>query len=154
MSIWIMKSEPDEFSIDDLARRGVEAWTGVRNFQARNFMRDDMQVGDQVFFYHSSCAEPGIAGIAQISTKAYADPTQFDPKSIYYDERSQTQIARWSCVDVRFVRKLNKPITLSKLKAFASKLEGLVLLRPGNRLSIMPVSMAHYRTILKLEEKI
>jgi predicted RNA-binding protein with PUA-like domain len=102
---WLMKSEPDEASIDDLAREGTLPWTGVRNYQARNFMRDQMRIGDGVLFYHSSCPEPGIAGLAEVCSQPYPDSTQFDPKSDYYDSASKQDNPRWSLVDVSFVRK-------------------------------------------------
>jgi predicted RNA-binding protein with PUA-like domain len=153
MPHWLMKSEPDEFSIDDLARRKVEPWTGVRNYQARNFMRDEMQVGDRVLFYHSSCPVPGVAGIAEIVGAARPDPTQFDPRSDYHDPGSKPDDPRWLCVDVGFVRKLRGVITLDAIRAQAAKLEGLTLLARGNRLSVFPVDRRHHDLILKLEPK-
>ena len=147
-----MKSEPDEFGIDDLARRTrqSEPWSGVRNYQARNFMRE-MQVGDLTFFYHSSCDVPGVAGIARISRAAYADPTQFDPESDYYDAASKRENPRWSCVDVKLERKLRRVITLAELKAHSGRLKRMVLLKPGNRLSVTPVEKAHWDFVLGLE---
>ena len=153
MRHWLMKSEPHEFSIDDLARRRVEPWTGVRNYQARNFMRDDMRVGDRVLFYHSSCPVPGVAGIAEIVGAAKPDPTQFDPASDYHDPASRPDDPRWLCVDVGFVRKLRGVITLDAIRAQAAKLEGLTLLARGNRLSVFPVDKRHHDLILKLEPK-
>jgi predicted RNA-binding protein with PUA-like domain len=153
MPHWLMKSEPDEFSIDDLARRKVEPWTGVRNYQARNFMRDQMKVGDRVLFYHSSCAVPGVAGIAEIVGAARPDPTQFDPRSDYHDPGSKPDDPRWLSVDVGFVRKLRGVITLDAIRAQAGKLEGLTLLARGNRLSVFPVDKRHHDLILKLEPK-
>jgi len=150
MSYWLMKSEPDEFSIDDLAKRRTEPWSGVRNYQARNYMRDGMRVGDGVFFYHSSCAEPGIVGIAEVSRAAYPDPTQFDPRSDYFDPGSNREEPRWLMVEVRFKRKLKRSITLAELKE-RRELRDLILLRPGNRLSVSPVSKAHWDFILSLE---
>lgn len=147
---WLMKSEPDAFSIDDLKRKKREAWDGVRNYQARNYMRDGMRVGDQVFFYHSNCAEPGIVGIAEVATDAYPDPSQFDPKSKYFDAGSSRDNPRWMLVDVKFVKKLKRTITLKELQADAA-LEGMVLLRKGSRLSVQPVEAAHWRHILALE---
>jgi predicted RNA-binding protein with PUA-like domain len=147
---WLMKSEPDDFSIDDLARKKREPWSGVRNYQARNLMRDGMQVGDGVFFYHSSCAEPGIAGIAEVASAAYPDPTQFDPRSDYFDAGSPRAAPRWMLVDVKYKRKLKRTITLTELKTHA-QLDGLVLLRTGSRLSVQPVSKAHWDYILTLE---
>jgi predicted RNA-binding protein with PUA-like domain len=152
MQYWLMKSEPDEFGIDDLAKRPrqTEPWTGVRNYQARNFMRE-MRKGDLVFFYHSSCAIPGIAGIARVSREAFPDPTQFDPASDYYDPASKADNPRWRCVEVTLERKLKRIITLTELKAQARKLNGLVLLRPGSRLSVQPVEKTHWDFILSLE---
>ena len=150
MSYWLMKSEPDEFSIDDLAKRRTEPWSGVRNYQARNYLRDGMRVGDGVFFYHSSCAEPGIVGIAEVSRAAYPDPTQFDPRSDYFDAGSNREEPRWLMVEVRFKRKLKRNITLAELKE-RRELRDLILLRPGSRLSVSPVSKAHWDFILSLE---
>jgi len=150
MSYWLMKSEPDEFSIDDLAKRRTEPWSGVRNYQARNYMRDGMRVGDGVFFYHSSCAEPAIVGIAEVSRAAYPDPTQFDPRSDYFDAGSNREEPRWLMVEVRFKRKLKRNITLAELKE-RRELRDLILLRPGSRLSVSPVSKAHWDFILSLE---
>ncbi|MBD8872768.1 EVE domain-containing protein [Rhodanobacter sp. DHB23] len=147
---WLMKSEPDAFSIDDLKRKKHEAWDGVRNYQARNYMRDGMRVGDKVFFYHSNCAEPGIVGIAEVATDAYPDPSQFDPKSKYFDAGSSRDNPRWMLVDVKFVKKLKRTITLKELQADAA-LDGMVLLRKGSRLSVQPVEAAHWRHILALE---
>ncbi|MCX7893685.1 MAG: EVE domain-containing protein [Burkholderiales bacterium] len=140
MPYWLMKSEPDEFSIDDLARapRRTAPWTGVRNYQARNFMRDAMRVGDGVLFYHSSCAEPGIAGIAEVAREAYPDETQFDPKSEYYDPATTREAPRWLNVDVRFVAK-TRLVPLAELRAHR-ELAGMRILQRGNRLSITPVT--------------
>ncbi len=145
-----MKSEPDAYSIDDLERDRREMWDGIRNYQARNMMRDDMRIGDEVFFYHSSCKEPGIVGICRVASEPYPDPTQFDPESRYYDPKSSKEDPRWILVDVEFVRKLDKPITLADIKALPG-LDDLLLIRRGNRLSIMPVSAAHWDQILTLE---
>jgi len=147
MQHWLMKSEPDEFSIDDLVRspRQTTAWFGVRNYQARNFMRDAMQVGDRAFFYHSSCPEPGIAGIAQVSRAAYPDASQFDRKSPYYDPQSTRTAPRWLNVDVRLVEK-TPFVPLAELRAYR-ELAGMRLLRRGNRLSITPVTPAEWRFI-------
>jgi len=144
---WLMKSEPDEVSIDDaLAAPGATvAWTGVRNYQARNFMRDGMKVGDGVLFYHSSCPEPGIAGIARVASAIKPDPTQFDPKSPYYDPASKKDDPRWLLVDVQAVRK-TRLLALPELRA-KPELADLVVLRKGNRLSITPVEPAHWRII-------
>ena len=150
MNYWLMKSEPEEFSIDDLARKKTEPWSGVRNYQARNYMRDGMRAGDGVFFYHSSCAEPGIVGIASVATSAYPDPTQFDPRSDYFDAKSSRAAPRWLLIDVKFKRKLKRTITLAELKA-QPELRELALVRPGSRLSVQPVSKAHRDFILSLE---
>ena len=150
---WLMKTEPDTFSIDDLERVGVEPWNGVRNYQARNHMRA-MQPGDGVFLYHSSCAVPGIAGLATVASAAYPDPTQFDKKSDYYDEKSTREDPRWSLVDVKFDRKLRQPITLEDIKAHADALgEDFALVRRGNRLSVLPVTAAQWKQLLKLEAR-
>ncbi|MEW9624602.1 EVE domain-containing protein [Rhodanobacter geophilus] len=147
---WLMKSEPDAFSIDDLKRKKQEAWDGVRNYQARNYMRDGMRVGDKVFFYHSNCAEPGIVGIATVATDAYPDPSQFDPRSKYFDPGSSRDNPRWLLVDVKFAKRLKRTITLKELQADAA-LDGMVLLRKGSRLSVQPVEAAHWEHILALE---
>ena len=149
ISHWLMKSEPDAFSIDDLERKGQEAWDGVRNYQARNFMRDGMRVGDKVFFYHSNCAEPGIAGVAEVATDAYPDPSQFDPKSDYFDSGSTRDNPRWMLVEVKFVKKFKRTITLDELKQHEALAE-MALVRKGNRLSVMPVSDGDWKYILKL----
>lgn len=149
MKYWLMKSEPTAFSIDDLAQRGTEPWDGVRNYQARNYLRQ-MRVGDKAFFYHSNCAEPAIVGVVEVVTEAYPDPSQFDPDSPYFDPKSSREAPRWSLVEVRFERKLARPITLRELKADPA-LAGLALLQRGNRLSVMPVTPAQWRHILALE---
>jgi predicted RNA-binding protein with PUA-like domain len=150
MRYWLMKSEPDEFSIDDLAKapKQTTAWFGVRNYQARNFMRDDMRVGDCAFFYHSSCPEPGIAGIVEIARLAYPDATQFDPKSGYYDPKSTRDAPRWMNVDVRLVRKT--PLVSVQALRETKGLQDMVTLRRGNRLSITPVTPAEWKIIEKL----
>ncbi|CAG2149198.1 EVE domain-containing protein [Cupriavidus numazuensis] len=142
---WLMKSEPDEASIDTLAKEGALPWTGVRNYQARNFMRDVMRIGDGVLFYHSSCPEPGIAGLAEVCSQPYPDPTQFDPKSHYYDAASKPDEPRWQLVDVKYVRK-SALIPLAELRAH-EELADMVVLRRGNRLSITPVTPAEWRFI-------
>ena len=149
MRYWLMKTEPDEFSIDDLAKKKVEPWTGVRNYQARNFIRE-MQAGDGVLFYHSSCEVPGVAGIAEVVATAYPDPTQFDKKSDYYDAASKREEPRWSLVDVKYKRKLKRVIPLSELKD-RDELEGFALLARGNRLSVLPVTKPQWDFILGLE---
>lgn len=149
MQYWLMKSEPDVFSIDDLKRVKVEPWDGIRNYQARNFMRDDMKTGDQVFFYHSNCDEPGIVGIMKVASKPYPDPTQFDPASNYHDPKSNPDDPRWLLVDVRYVRKLKRTVSLKEMKAEPA-LEGMRLLMRGNRLSVMPVEKDHWEHILSM----
>ncbi|MFQ6006572.1 MAG: EVE domain-containing protein [Woeseia sp.] len=145
-----MKSEPDAYSIDDLERDGLEPWDGIRNYQARNMMRDDMQVGDKAFFYHSSCKVPAVVGVMKIASDVYPDPTQFDPDSKYYDEKSTAENPRWLLVDVAFERKLKRPITLRELKEHPG-LSDFRLNQRGNRLSIFPVSEAHWNLVLGLE---
>jgi len=147
---WLMKSEPDEVSIDDAlaAPDATVAWTGVRNYQARNFMRDGMKVGDGVLFYHSSCPEPGIAGIARVASGIKPDPTQFDAKSPYYDAASKKEDPRWLLVDVQAVRK-TRLLALPELRA-RPELAELIILRKGNRLSITPVEPAHWKVIEKM----
>ena len=148
---WLMKSEPGDFSIADLARVGTEPWTGVRNYQARNFMRQ-MQVGDGVLFYHSNTEVPGVYGIAEVATPAYPDPTQFDRKSKYFDEKANREEPRWFLVDVRYVRTLKRPVSLDAIRAKADVLgEDFALIRKGSRLSVLPVSAAQWKTILSLE---
>lgn len=150
MAYWLMKSEPDVYSIDDLERDGREKWDSIRNYQARNMMRDDMRIGDKIFFYHSNCKEPAIAGIAKVASKPYPDPTQFDKKSRYFDPKSSRDEPRWVLVDVAFVRKLKQPIRLVDIKTHPG-LEDMILARRGNRLSIMPVEKKHWDLILALE---
>ena len=147
MRYWLMKSEPDELSIDDLARapRQSTAWFGVRNFQARNFMRDQMQIGDQVLFYHSSCAEPGIAGLAKVCARAYPDETQFDRNSKYYDAKATRDNPRWVNVEVKFVKK-TRLLGLADLRRH-KELAGMRLLARGNRLSITPVEPDEWKFI-------
>jgi predicted RNA-binding protein with PUA-like domain len=147
-SYWLMKSEPEECSVDDAlaAKNSTVPWVGVRNYQARNFMRDGMKVGDGVLFYHSSCAEPGIIGIARVASTAYPDPTQFDATSPYYDAKSQPEEPCWLLVDVQVVKKVPN-ITLPELRA-RPELEDLMILRKGNRLSITPVEAKHWKAIV------
>ena len=147
MRYWLMKSEPDEFGIDDLVRapRKTTAWFGVRNYQARNFMRDEMRVGDGVLFYHSSCPEPGIAGLAEVASAAYPDESQFDRKSDYYDPASKREAPRWFNVDVRALKK-TRLVSLPEMKK-QKPLKNMVTLRPGNRLSITPVTEAEWKHI-------
>jgi predicted RNA-binding protein with PUA-like domain len=152
MHYWLMKSEPDGFSIDDLQNRPqqTEHWDGVRNYQARNMMRDAMKIGDQVFFYHSNCDEPGIVGIAQVARESYPDFTAFDPDDKHFDPKSHPDKPTWFMVDVQFVKKLSRTISLRELK-LQTELGDLALLRRGNRLSILPVSEQQWHFILGLE---
>lgn len=147
MNYWLMKSEPDEASILDLQRAGTLPWTGVRNYQARNFMRDDMQLGDGVLFYHSSCPEPGIAGLAEVSSAAYPDATQFDPASPYFDAKSKPDAPRWVHVDVRW-RETTRLLSLKEMRE-ASELASMRVLERGSRLSITPVTPAEWQAVLK-----
>jgi len=148
---WLMKSEPTDFSIDDLQRVGVEPWTGVRNYQARNFMRQ-MQIGDGVLFYHSNTEVPGIYGIAEVASTPYPDPTQFRKKSKYFDEKATQEQPRWDLVDVKFVRKLGRGIALDEIRAHSEALgEEFALIRKGSRLSVLPVTAAQWKLLLALE---
>jgi len=150
MRYWLMKSEPSDVSIDDLAAMPHQtvAWYGIRNYQARNFMRDQMNVGDKVLFYHSSCAEPGIAGLAKISKRAYPDATQFDPKNKYFDAKATPENVRWVNVDVKLVKK-TRLLPLAELRNHP-ELANMRVLQRGNRLSITPVDPAEYEFILSL----
>jgi predicted RNA-binding protein with PUA-like domain len=150
LAYWLMKSEPDAYSIDDLERDKVEPWDGIRNYQVRNMFRDDMKVGDKAFFYHSSCKVPGVVGIMTIASDAYPDPTQFDPESKYYDPKSDPDDPRWLLVDVKFDRKLKRTITLGEIKE-QSGLDGFLLTKRGNRLSVFPVDSKHWDLVLGLE---
>ena len=145
---WLMKSEPDVYSIDTLAKERIGTWEGVRNFQARNFMRA-MRLDDLALFYHSSCTPPGVVGVMRVCKEAYADPTQFDPKSEYYDEKSPKAAPRWDRVEVEFVEKLPRIVTLEELKADAALAEMLVI-RRGQRLSVQPVDKKDFARVLKL----
>ncbi|BDU38962.1 EVE domain-containing protein [Vibrio nigripulchritudo] len=150
MSYWLFKTEPDEFSIDTLRVKNVSCWEGVRNYQARNMMRDEVKLGDLVFIYHSSCKHIGVAGIAKVVKEAYPDHFQFDPESDYFDPKSDPDNPRWVMVDIEFVRKLDRLIPLAKLKSLTD-LSELPLVKRGNRLSIMPVSEREWQTILDQE---
>lgn len=152
MNYWLMKSEPNAFSIDDLKKMPdqTEHWDGVRNYQARNMMRDDMKVGDRVFFYHSNCEVPGIVGIMEVVREGYPDHTAFDPQSKYFDPKSDPQKPRWMMVDIKYVRHTRRVISLAELKNHDA-LENMPLVRKGNRLSIMPVSADEWNYILGLE---
>jgi predicted RNA-binding protein with PUA-like domain len=149
MNYWLMKSEPAEVSVDDAlaAPQSTVPWTGVRNYQARNFMRDRMRIDDGVLFYHSSCAEPGIVGVARVASTPYPDPTQFDRESPYFDPASKPEAPRWMLVDVQVLRK-TRNLTLPQLRE-DPELQDLLVLKKGNRLSITPVVPAHWRRILK-----
>lgn len=154
MNYWLLKSEPDVFGIDHLKSRPnkTEPWDGVRNYQARNMMRDEMKKGDLAFFYHSNCDEPGIVGIMQIVRAGYPDHTAFDPEAKYYDPKSDPEHPRWYMVDVKYKRHLKRNVTLKELRDYAdTALSDLPLLRKGNRLSIMPVSQPAWEFILSLE---
>lgn len=154
MHYWLMKTEPDTFGVDDLAAapRSTTSWDGVRNYQARNMIRDDMKRQDQVFLYHSSTAEPGIVAVMEVVKEAYPDKSAFDAKDHHYDPDSDPAKPRWFMVDVRLKRRLARVITLEELRKHAAQeLQGMVLLRPGNRLSVMPVEAAHWKFILSLE---
>lgn len=149
MKYWLMKSEPDAYSIDDLARDGTTSWDGIRNYQARNMIRDDMRPGDRALFYHSSCEVPAVVGTMRIASKAYPDPTQFDRRSKYFDAKSTKAEPRWFLVDVSFEQKLARPVALRELKT-KNGLDGFRLTRRGNRLSVFPVSRAHWDVVLRM----
>lgn len=149
MGYWLMKSEPDVYGIDDLERDGTEPWDGIRNYQVRNMIRDDMQVGDLALFYHSRVKEPAAVGVMKIISEAYPDPTQFDANSHYFDAKSDPENPRWLLRDVEFVRKLERPVTLKELKAHPA-LDDFTLTRKGNRLSIFPVTDAQWDIVLGL----
>jgi predicted RNA-binding protein with PUA-like domain len=147
---WLFKSEPDVFGIDALQRDGSAFWDGVRNYQARNFIRDDMQPGDLVLFYHSNADPTGIAGIAEITKAGYPDHTAFDPKDHHYDPKSKQDSPTWYMVDIKFVEKFEHLVTLDELKAAADKFEGLLVIKRGQRLSVQPVEKAHFEAIRKV----
>ncbi|MBD3670220.1 MAG: EVE domain-containing protein [Gammaproteobacteria bacterium] len=153
MNYWLMKSEPDVFGIEHLKTmpQKREHWDGVRNYQARNMMRDEMKKGDLVFFYHSNCPEPGIVGIMEVVKEGYPDHTAFDPNSKYYDPKSDPEDPRWFMVDVKYRRTLKRTISLQDLKQYTDELGDFALIRKGNRLSIMPVSKSQWDFILSLE---
>ena len=148
---WLFKSEPDCYSIDDLKKDKKTFWDGVRNYQARNFMRDDMRPGDLVFYYHSNCETPGIIGLAEVCSESYPDHTAFDPNDKHFDPKSDPENPRWMMVDIRYRRKLKRVISLAEIKEHAERLEGFALIRRGNRLSVMPVEKEHFDFILSLE---
>jgi len=151
MKYWLMKSEPSEVSIDDALRIGAAPWFGVRNYQARNFMRDQMQVGDGVLFYHSSCDEPGVVGIAEVASTPYPDATQFDAKSNYFDPKATPENPRWILVDVKAIRK-TRVLSLVEMRA-NEDLASMVVLQKGSRLSITPVTAAEWKVVVKLLDK-
>ena len=151
MKYWLMKSEPDVFSIDDLQKKKREPWSGVRNYQARNFMRD-MKLGDQILFYHSNANEIGVVGVMEVVSSPYPDATQFDKKSEYFDPKATQENPRWQLVDVGFKEKFPRIVSLEEMKK-DPKLEGLILLQKGTRLSVIPVDAAHFKHILKLGQK-
>ena len=155
MNYWLMKSEPEAFGIEDLKSRPdqTEPWDGVRNYQARNFMRDDMKKGDRILFYHSNCKTPGVVGIAEVASKPYPDPTQFDPESKYFDPKSDPDNPRWILVDVRFKRELKRTVSLREIKDHAEALGDFAPTRKGTRLSIMPVDEHQWDYILGLEKQ-
>ncbi|MFL5783292.1 MAG: EVE domain-containing protein [Bacteriovoracaceae bacterium] len=146
---WLMKSEPDVFSFEDLKKKKKEPWTGVRNYQARNFMRDEMKVGDVVLFYHSSCEVPGIAGLATVASHPYADPTQYDKKSEYFDPKATKDHPRWMLVDVQFEKDLKRLLPLDEIRNEPG-LKEMRLLQKGNRLSILPVTPDEFEKLMKL----
>ena len=148
MQYWLFKSEPDAFSIDDLAARPeqTEHWDGIRNYQARNYLRDQVKLGDQVFFYHSSCKDVGIVGVAEVVRESYADHSQFDPESKYYDPKSTQDNPRWVMVDVKFKQKFKQILSLQKIKAMA-EISEIGLVKKGHRLSIMPVTEAEWHSL-------
>ena len=150
MQYWLMKSEPDTYSIDDLQSFGVDHWDGIRNYQVRNFFRDQMQVGDQAFFYHSNCKEPGIVGTMEIVSKAYPDHTAFDPSEKYFDSKSDPENPRWLMVNVRYIRHLGRMITLGELRQ-QKQIADMKLLQRGNRLSVLPLSKMEWQYILEME---
>jgi predicted RNA-binding protein with PUA-like domain len=154
MAYWLFKSEPDAFSIDDLAARAAagEPWDGVRNYQARNMLRDQMRIGDGVLFYHSNCRVPGVVGLAEVSSAAYPDATAFDPQAHYFDAKSDPEHPRWYLVEIRYLRHLTRTIALTELKDHADgPLADMPLVRRGNRLSVMPVTAQQWSFILGLE---
>ena len=149
MKYWLMKTEPDAFSIDDLERAGTEPWDGIRNYQARNFMRDEMSVGDKIYIYHSRAKPMGIVGEARVASEAYSDPTQFDPGEKYHDPKSDPENPRWILVDVAFERKYPRTLTLTELREVPG-LGEMQLLRKGQRLSIQPVTETEWQVIQQL----
>ena len=150
MKYWLMKSEPDVFSIETLKHKKSSGWDGVRNYQARNYMRDEMKKNDLILFYHSSCEVPGVAGLARVIQESHPDPTQFDAKSDYYDPKATIEVPRWFMVEVEFVEQFDRVITLTEIKA-KKNLEKMPLVQKGSRLSINPVTKSEFETILKMK---
>ncbi len=150
MAYWLMKSEPDCYGIQDLEKEGTGMWEGCRNYTVRNFLRDAMKPGDLAFFYHSSCPEPGIAGIMEVAGDAYPDPTQFDPNSRYFDAKSPKENPRWFVRDMKFVRRMKRLITLAELKATPG-LEQMAVVKKGQRISVMPVTEREWEIVLAME---
>ena len=152
MPAWLMKSEPDVFAFAQLRQRRKEPWTGVRNYQARNFMRDEMKVGDTLLFYHSSCAEPGVQGLGKVASAPYPDPTQFEKGGEYFEPRATKDKPVWWLVDIAWAEDFARPVTLDRIKA-DKRLAGMLILRPGNRLSITPVTAAEVKVICGLADR-
>ncbi|MCT4641280.1 MAG: EVE domain-containing protein [Bacteriovoracaceae bacterium] len=146
---WIFKSEPNEYSISDLEKDGITCWSGIRNYQARNYLRDEVKKNDSVLFYHSSCKNIGIFGLAKVCKSFYPDPTQFDPKSDYFDPKSKLDSPRWGCVDIKFIKKLKVPLSKKSLEQYR-ELQYLPLLKKGQRLSILPIEKNEFDFILSL----
>ena len=149
MNYWLMKSEPDEFSIEDLKRVKKEHWNGVRNYQARNFMRDQMKKGDRILFYHSSCRPPGVVGVAEVAREAYPDHTAQDPDSSYYDPKATPDNPRWYMVDVKYVKTLPRKVTLDELRQ-ETELQDLKVVKKGNRLSVMKIKKKEFEKVLTM----
>lgn len=147
---WLIKSEPEVYSIDDLRRDGRTEWDGVRNYQARNYMRDEMAIGDLVLFYHSNAKPPGVAGIARVCSEPHPDRTQFDPKSHYYDAKATEDQPRWMLVDMEFVERFDEPVSLDTLKANADALDGMMVIKRGVRFSVQPVEPKHFARVLAI----
>lgn len=151
---WLIKSEPETFSLDDFQRKKdqTEPWDGVRNYQARNYMRDEMKVGDQVLFYYSNCSKPGVVGVVEVVRESYADPSQWDEKSEYYDPKATRENPRWFMVDMKFVSRLPRIVSLQEMKG-KKELQGMKLVQRGNRLSVMPVTHEEYKVVLKMAKE-
>jgi len=152
MQYWLIKSEPDAFSIDDMEKAGTEPWDGIRNYQARNFMKDKMEIGDLALFYHSNCKPPGVVGVVKVVSRPYPDHTAWDPSAKYFDAKSTEDNPRWFMVDFEFVEKFDEILPLEVLKN-THELADMLTLRKGNRLSITPVEKEHYHKILELAKE-